>query len=313
MKSSRKAMIWLCSALLALALAPLNAHAEKELRVVATIAPLYALTAGVMGDVGEPELLLKGGTPHHYSMRPADVKKILSADMLICLSKDAEYYLKPLLRMTPARHLTVIEALATPGIELLPASQPASAAEEKDHAAMDIHFWLNPTNAIAFTHYIAMTLSAAYPEHSAAFMSNAQRQEEAIKALDVEIRALLGSSKKKPLKARYAVYHPSLGYFEKYYHIEDAHVVTRTPESGPSAPEAEALIDGIKAGNIRCMFREQEFSARLIGAAAERHSEKVTAIAMDTLGSSYPINKDLYPTMLRDIAGNVAKCSENGE
>lgn len=307
-------MVWLCGALLALTL-PLHAYGEyeKKIQVVTTITPLYALTAGVMDGVGEPELLLQNGNPHHYSMRPADVKKILASDILICLSKDAEYYLKPLLRMTPTRHLEVIETLATPGMELLPAYSHSDNTAEEEQAAVDIHFWLNPTNAVAFTRHIAEALSAVYPEHAAVFGKNAQAQEEVIKALDKEIRSTLRSSKKNPLQARYAVYHPSLGYFEQYYHIKGAHVVTVTPEAGPSVPEAEKLMKEIEVGNIRCMFREQEFSGRIIGAAAERHPGKVKSITVDTLGSSYPLNKDLYATMLRDIAKSVAECSETGE
>lgn len=316
MKSSIKAVIWLCGALLALVLLPLQAEAEtakRERRVVTTIAPLHALTAGVMEGVGQPDLLLQNGNPHHYSMRPADVKKILSSSLLICLSKEVEYYLKPLLRMTPTQHLTIIEALDTPGMKLLPAYSPASDPAEEESGeehATDIHFWLNPQNAIAFTHYAAMALSAVYPEHAEVFDTNAKRQEEAIQALDNEIRALLKSSEEKPLRARYAVYHPSLAYFEKYYHIQGAQVITATPEAGPSVPEAERLIAEIEAGNIRCMFREPEFSARLIDAAAERHPGRVESVTVDTLGNSHSLDKDLYATMLRAIAKSVAKCSE---
>jgi zinc transport system substrate-binding protein len=47
--------------------------AAQAPRVVASIAPVHALVAGVMQGVGTPDLIVRGyGSPHGYQMRPSD-------------------------------------------------------------------------------------------------------------------------------------------------------------------------------------------------------------------------------------------------
>lgn len=57
--------------------------------VVASIKPVHSLVAAVMGDVGEPSLLVSGaGSPHTYSMRPSEAQMLESASVIFWVGHD---------------------------------------------------------------------------------------------------------------------------------------------------------------------------------------------------------------------------------
>jgi zinc transport system substrate-binding protein len=289
------------------ALHPQSGNAKANLRIVTTIAPLYSLTKGVMGDVGSPDLLLKQGeSPHHYNLRPNDAERIAKADIIITTNRAYAYYLDPVLKIMPKRKAIFIEALAIPGLNTLPSSAEPQEKAALGESFIDMHFWLSPVNAIAYTSYIAEVLSGADPAHASAYNRNAAAQIERIRKLDNSIKGRLG---KKPLQAHYASYHPSLAYFEKHYHIQGGKAITRTPESGASVAEAENLYQQIENGNLRCLFREPEFSSKLLQQAADHYGDTLKIITLDPLGSTYALDDTFYESLLNDVAQAIAECS----
>lgn len=293
--------------LLVATLAPTFARADSDMQVVTTIAPLYALTAGVMEGISTPELLLKqGDSPHHFSMRPNDAQRVSKADIVIATHRAYAYYLEPLIKQMPERKTIFVEALNIPGIVLLPADEKQHSKKVLSGAYVDMHFWLNPRNAIAYTHYIAELLSNTDPNNTMIYTENAIQQVTRIKNLDSSIKALLGPT---PLQAHYASYHPSLAYFEKYYGIKGGKAITRSPETGASAAEAEALYKNIANGTIRCLFEEPEFSPRLLQQTAQHYVGKVRVITLDPLGSTYALDANFYDTLLLNVATHIKECT----
>lgn len=289
---------------------PQTAQAEEpqDIRVVATIPALYALTAKVMEGSGTPMLLMQAGdSPHHFSMRPRTAQRLMAADMVICASREAETYLKPLLNALPERKSTLVEALATPGITLVSALDAPHGQDVLGNEYVDMHFWLNPINAIAFTQYITEELIAIAPQHTALYERNAAKQIVALRALDADITQLFGGKGKK-LHAGYASYHASLRYFEQHYGIINGKAITRTPESGASVEEGERLYQSVAAGALPCLLQEPEFSPRLLQEVASRYPDKTRVLTVDTLGTTYVASPELYMQMMRDIATSLSQC-----
>lgn len=61
--------------------------------VVTTIKPLHSLVAQIMQGVGEPQLLIKEGSPHGYHLKPSDVKLMHDAQLLVWVSDDLETFM----------------------------------------------------------------------------------------------------------------------------------------------------------------------------------------------------------------------------
>src|SRR5690606_37327871 len=63
--------------------------------VVATTKPIHALVAAVMGDLGAPQLIVRGGaSPHTYSLRPSDASALEAADVVFWTGHGFELFLE---------------------------------------------------------------------------------------------------------------------------------------------------------------------------------------------------------------------------
>src|SRR5688572_26692084 len=88
--------------------------------VVATVKPLHALVAAVMGDLGTPALIVKGAaSPHSYSLKPSDAQALQSANLVFWTGHGLELFLEDSID-TLAPKATIVELSKAPGIELLP-------------------------------------------------------------------------------------------------------------------------------------------------------------------------------------------------
>ena len=77
--------------------------AAEEVKVLASIKPLQLLAADIVGDAGEVELLIKpGASPHHYSMKPSDRRKLDDAHVIAWVGPDLETFLEKSLRGSDA-------------------------------------------------------------------------------------------------------------------------------------------------------------------------------------------------------------------
>ena len=57
-------------------------------RVATDIAPVHSLVAQVMGDLGEPALIVQpGASPHGYSMRPSEARALNEADLVVWIGE----------------------------------------------------------------------------------------------------------------------------------------------------------------------------------------------------------------------------------
>lgn len=287
-----------------------TADSAPALKVVASIAPLHSLAAGVLEGVATPYLLLKSGdTPHHFSLKPRDAEAIAAADVVLSLGLPAEPYLRPLLASLSDKGITHLQASEVNGITLLPQHEEEATEAEQEHhhdTPYDIHLWLSPQNAIALTRQIALTFAERDPAHAPLYKENATRQIAALEALDVETQATFAA--REDTTAAYVIYHPVLRYFEHRYGITPAEqAAVASPEAGASAAEAVALEKALAAGQYRCILQETEFSNKLLSSLAARHPE-VKALTIDPLGNQFPPSPAQYAQLIRHVSETLAQC-----
>ena len=240
-------------------------------RVVASIAPLHSLVGGVMQGVASPELLLRGGeSPHTFSLRPSDARRLNEADVLFWIGPTLEVPLARILpNLGPGRAVAMLEA---PGVELLPL-RGLHAAEHQRHGdapegptaqAADPHIWLSPRNAIAMVDQIERVLQSADPQNAAGYRDNAARLRQALDRLDRELRGRLSG-----LDGRFAVFHDAYQYLEQVYGLESVGTVTTHPERRPGAAHLRELRAAMAEQQVRCLFSEPQFEPRLVTMLSE--------------------------------------------
>ncbi|WP_299149280.1 zinc ABC transporter substrate-binding protein [uncultured Tateyamaria sp.] len=102
-------------------------------RVAVDIAPVHSIVAAVMGDLGQPNLIVSpGASPHGYSMRPSEARALDQADVVVWVGEGLASWLSgPITEL--AAGAEVIELLDLPGTQLLEIRENAAFGSHDDH------------------------------------------------------------------------------------------------------------------------------------------------------------------------------------
>lgn len=270
--------------------------------VVASIAPLHSLVAAVMQGVGTPQLLLRGGeSPHHFSLRPSDARRLHAAQVLFWIGPTLEL---PLQRMIPGLEQTrAVAMLDLPGVGRLAARDlhTASAPAPNHDHAIDPHIWLSPPNAIAMGDAIARTLASIDAANATRYSENAAHLRRRLSLLDQQLRDEFSG-----ITGRFLVFHDAYQYLERHYGLHSSGSVTTHPEREPGARHLAALRKRLAADQVRCLFSEPQYSARLVEMLIE--GLDVRHVVLDPLGADLAPGPDAYEAMMRTLAGRLSGC-----
>ncbi len=115
-----------------------SAPVLAEVEVLTSIKPLQLIAAAVQDGVGKPGVLLPpGASPHHYAMRPSDVRQIRSADLFYWIGPDMEGFLAPVLN---GRKGPSIAIQSLPGLTLRHFGEASGEAhDDHEHGAGHDH------------------------------------------------------------------------------------------------------------------------------------------------------------------------------
>ena len=93
-------------------------NADSNLKVVVSIKPFHSIVSGIMLGVARPELLLKGNfSPHNYSLKPSDAKKLQYADFVFWGGEALEGFLAKPIRLL-SKNAEVVSILEINGLKL---------------------------------------------------------------------------------------------------------------------------------------------------------------------------------------------------
>ncbi|MBY0226446.1 MAG: zinc ABC transporter substrate-binding protein [Hyphomicrobium sp.] len=313
------------SAVAALSLTAGSAWAE-DLTVVATIKPVHALVAQVMGDAGEPKLLVGGtASPHTYSLKPSDAKALNNARLIFRVSEDIEPFTRKIVAALP-KSVTVITLAGAPELTLLDkrsgntfeAHEHGGTHDHHDHdhddgngdphqgeakgPVRDGHIWLDPRNGVAMVREITRALSEVAPDKKATFEANAAAAVASIEAAAREIDAELASVKNKP----FVVFHDAYQYFEERFNVPAAGAITISPEVQPSAKRLGEIRRKIKELDVACVFAEPQFKSKLVATVVEGTGAK--AGTLDPEGASIEAGPGAYVALLKNLAQSLKGC-----
>lgn len=306
--------------------------------VVASIKPVHSLVAAVMEGVGEPELLVKGAaSPHAYALRPSEARALEQAKVVFWVGEGMETFLAGPLE-TLGGNARVVELVKAHDLVELDFREggPFEAHdhgdheghdhahdddddeadhdggdnhaheghghEGHDHGAIDMHLWLDPSNAKAFVHEIEEALSAADPDNAATYKTNADALNEKLDALIAETDAALA-----PVRGRgFVVFHDAYQYFENRFDIQAAGSITVSPEAIPGAQRLTDIRAKVAELGATCIFTEPQFEPRLISVVAEGTQARTGVL--DPLGADLEDGPELYFELIRNLTTSLTTC-----
>jgi zinc transport system substrate-binding protein len=284
--------------------------AQAEVRVLTSIKPLQLIAAAVQGELGQPEALLPpGASPHHFALRPSDVRRVQSADLLYWIGADMESFLP---RVLSSRELPSVAVQNLPGLTLRHFGDSEDEhhqhdehdADQHDHehrpGSLDAHLWLLPANARLIAARIAADLAAADPANAARYQVNLQAFEQRLAATDAATRARLAPLAGKP----FFVFHQAFDYFEAAYGLQHVGVFSGASEVQPGARHVAQMRDRLQATGPACVFSEPPLRPRLAETLSAGLPVKLAEL--DALGAA----ADSYEMLLGNLADGLAGCLE---
>jgi zinc transport system substrate-binding protein len=258
--------------------------------VLVTIKPVHSLVAGVMDGVGKPALLLPAGaTPHSYSLRPSDARKLARADLVIRVGPGLETFLtKPLANI--AKRARVITLMRD---------------SHGDHKS-DPHIWLDPDQARRIVRQVTVAIRRLDPENSGSYDANARKILARIVRLDMAI-----ATKLEPVRATpYIVFHDGYRHFERHFGLNHVAAIAVSPELKPGARRLRKIRDMIRAKSVKCVFTEPQFSPALARALTRDTDTRIAKL--DPLGANIPPGPDAWFKIMRGLAASLRRCLSGG-
>ncbi|MHC8323064.1 zinc ABC transporter substrate-binding protein [Pseudomonas sp. GB2N2] len=289
----------------------LMGSAQAEVRVLTSIKPLQLIAAAVQDGVAIPEVLLPpGASPHNYALRPSDVRKVQSVDLLYWIGPDMEGFLP---RVLDGRTLPSVALQDLPGLTLRRFAEDSQShaedADEHDHdhrpGSLDSHLWLSPVNARVIAAKMAADLSAADPANAARYQSNLKAFDERLDALDLRLKSRLAGIAGKP----YFVFHEAFDYFEDAYGLKHAGVFSVAAEVQPGAQHVAAMRTRLQEVGKTCVFSEPPLRPRLAETLVAGLPVKLAEL--DALGGYTPATAQGYEQVLEKLGSDLAGCLES--
>ncbi|MGE8294914.1 MAG: zinc ABC transporter substrate-binding protein ZnuA [Pseudomonas sp.] len=293
------------------------ACAQAEVRVLTSIKPLQLIAAAVQDGVDEPEVLLPpGASPHHYALRPSDVRRVRDADLLYWIGPDLEAFLP---RVLGSRDKPEVAVQDLPGMTLrhFGDSRDEHEHEEHEHAhvggdlghdhdhrpgSLDAHLWLAADNARVIAARMAADLTRLDAANAARYAANLKTFEARLDALDGRIRPQLATLQGKP----YFVFHEAFDYFEAAYGLKHAGVFSVLTEVQPGARHVAAMRERLLQAGPSCVFSEPPLRPRLAETLAA--GLPVRLAELDALGGTLPVNARGYEQLLENLANGLSEC-----
>ncbi|SEL61572.1 zinc transport system substrate-binding protein [Pseudomonas sp. NFIX51] len=285
--------------------------AQAEVRVLTSIKPLQLIAAAVQDGIAVPEVLLPpGASPHNYALRPSDVRKVQSVELLYWIGPDMESFLP---RVLKGRTLPSLAVQDLPGLKLRHFAEDnhshAEEADEHDHdhrpGSLDAHLWLSPVNARVIADRMAADLSAADPANAARYQSNAKTFDQRLDALDARLKTRLAPIAGKP----YFVFHEAFDYFEDAYGLKHAGVFSVAAEVQPGAQHVAAMRTRLQQVGKTCVFSEPPLRPRLAETLVAGLPVKLAEL--DALGGYTPATAQGYEQVLEKLGNDLAGCLES--
>ena len=228
----------------------------KPVSVVASFSILEDWITEVGGaHVTVKSLVPAGSDAHMFEPRPADVRLVASADLVIVNGLGFESWLDRLVSAGGSADKLVV---ASTGVRTIPEVLTTAAPMR----VVDPHAWHDVGNAIVYVTNIARALCRVDPEQCPDYQQNAARYQSVLRSLDAEIRknlSQLGTSAYTMVTS-----HDSYAYFARAYNLRLLSVVGLSTEARASARDVARLVDQIRASSAIAIFLESTSDPRLI-------------------------------------------------
>ncbi|MDO9318191.1 MAG: zinc ABC transporter substrate-binding protein [Gammaproteobacteria bacterium] len=273
--------------------------AVAQPQVLASIKPLQLIAADLMDGVAKPELLIPANvSPHHFTLRPSDVRKMTDAGLVLWVGPQMETYLTDFLGQIDGQTV-VVEVAALDGIIL---HAPGGGSEPQSAARYDPHLWLNTHNARLVAEQITQHLMTLDPANRSRYQANLSRFVASIDTLDKTTSADVQRLK----DGRYAVYHDGLQYFERQFGLEHQFVLVPDHEIQPGIRHILDIRSRLEELRPTCLLEDVNSNDSTTETVFGDYP--VNRVRVDVLGDAISPGPGSYAQLIGNLAQAINTC-----
>ena len=289
LRLSRPIAVALAAAVLAAGCVGATAQDPAGRLQVATTTTVFAdMISNVGGDlVSVTSLVPKNADVHTFEPRPADVRTIASAKLLVMNGLGLDDWLTKTITNAAAEGTPLLKlGVDLPGVTLLPGE---AASTQTPHLFMDVKY------VELYVDRIAAALTSADPAHAQTFDVQAAAYKRQLETLDAWVRAQIATIPEANRKL--VTFHDAFPYYAREYGITIVGVAVEAPGQDPNAGYTAQLITAIKSAGVKAIFAESQFPTKLVDQLAAEANCKVVADLYDDALGDPPV--DSYEGVIR--------------
>lgn len=258
---------------------------SNKVKVTATLGLFRDLVQQVGGDwVQVSALVPDGSDPHTYEPPPSQIAKLSQAKLVIMNGLGLEAGLEKVIHENVSSSAVLELAVGLPTLQDNP------------------HLWLDVQNGMTYVERIRDALASADPAGADVYRANAESYLAELRTLDGQVAAAVQSI--PPERRKLVTFHDAYPYLAHRYGLEIVGFVAESPGKEPSAQEVSDLTNAIRDQKVPAVFKEPQFSARILDLAANDAGVEVCVLYSDAL------DKDVksYVDLMRFNARELARC-----
>ena len=224
-----------------------------KLGVSSFSAILTEIAQEVGGDRVEVTGHVKPGIdPHDFEPRPADLKAVSSADLILLSAKQLEGYVGKLREAAGAR-----AAILEVGNKLPALPQAAGAAGGEDP-----HWWHSVGNIRKAAEIIRDEFSRLRPEDREAFAAGAARYLSRLAVLESWVKSKVAELPRD--RRKLVTNHDSFGYFAREFGFTVYPIAGISKNDQPGSKKVASIIATIRAQGVKAIFSETSENPKVI-------------------------------------------------
>lgn len=278
----------------------------KTPEIISSIKPIDSLVRMIVSDEEQDnlDLVVSGNqSPHGFSLKPSDVKKLSEAKIIFYIDDSFEEFLPKILETSS--NIIKIDLASNIDLRFFKSriveswqKQP-SVKGDKD---IDYHVWMDTKNAKLMLFTIKNELSKIYPQNAEIYETNYKSSVEKIDILFEQLRDQLKGLKNE----KFMVFHDAFQYFENQFNLNNVGYISKNPHYNVSIKSLKQNMFKVKELQIKCVFSDFQFNQKFSNMVAKNAKSKV--VALDEIGFNIKPSKDLYFQIMKNAANSFSEC-----
>ena len=285
---------------------------DANANIISSVKPIAFITQAVSDGVTNTDILLPdGASPHTYSLKPSDLAKIKTAELIIWVGEDLETFMPTVLKSIDKNKQ--IELMDIPTIKSLLRTSTNNHDQQETHShnndsdhdhhgEYDEHIWLSPKIAKEIAQAVHDKLITIYPDKKDII-------DENLNEFTVKLAETEQNIAKKLINVQnsgYFVFHDAYGYFESQFGLKNLGSFTINPAVQPGVQTVYAIKRELKEHQAVCVFREPQFSPAVIEKIVNGTDVRIGEL--NPLGTDITLSKNAYSQFLLKLTQQLLDC-----